>query len=231
MSNSLINYLSQLSTSPEFNLRYPFTQEPLPYNYADLEPHIDTRTMDVHYNRHHKTYTDNFNKFVNENNLTNLSIIELFLEMRKKSDGLKNNGGGFFNHLVFWKMLRPNPNSIANNPVGEIATKIDTTFGNFETFKTQFNLAALGRFGSGWAWLSVRPNGEIFISSTPNQDNPLMDTVDENGIPVLGIDVWEHAYYLKYQNLRADYISAFWHIVNWDEVERRYQEAKTIFGI
>lgn len=231
MSNNLSNFLTNLLTNPEFQLKYPFEREPLPYDYDAMEPHIDARTMDIHYNRHHKTYTDNFNKFVSENNLTNLSLIEIFLNITKYPDGLKNNGGGFFNHLVFWKMLKSNPNSEPNLPIGEIATKIDTTFGNFDTFKNQFNAAALGRFGSGWAWLNVRPNGELFISSTPNQDNPLMDTVADNGIPVLGIDVWEHAYYLKYQNLRGDYVNAFWNIVNWQEVDRRYQQAKTIFGL
>jgi len=230
MSNPLSNYLSQLNNAPELGLRYPFAQEPLPYGYNEMEPHIDTRTMVIHYNRHHKAYTDNFNKFVVDNNLQNSTLIEIFIEISRKPDGLKNNGGGFFNHLVFWKMLRPNPNSNPNNPIGEIATKIDQTFTNFDTFKSQFSSAAMGRFGSGWAWLNVRPNGELFISSTPNQDCPLMDTVTENGLPLLGIDVWEHAYYLKYQNLRADYVVAFWHLVNWDEVERRYQEAKNIFG-
>ncbi len=231
MSNALTPFLTQLNNNSELGLRYPFAQEQLPYNYGDMEPHIDARTMEIHYTRHHKAYTDNFNKFVVESNLQNLSLIEIFAQVSREQIGLKNNGGGFFNHLVFWKMLRPNPDSTANNPVGDVASSINSTFGNFDTFKAQFNAAAMGQFGSGWAWLSVRPNGEIFVSSTPNQDNPLMDTVADNAIPVLGIDVWEHAYYLKYQNLRADYIAAFWNLVNWDEVERRYQEAKSIFGL
>lgn len=231
MSNALNPFLSQLNSNPELGLRYPFSQEQLPYSYGDMEPHIDSRTMEIHYSRHHKAYTDNFNKFVVDNNLQNSTIFEIFAQASKKPNGLKNNGGGFFNHLVFWKMLKPNPSSSANNPVGEISARIDSTFGDFDTFKTQFNASAMGQFGSGWAWLSIRPNGDLFISSTANQDNPLMDTVTDNGIPVLGIDVWEHAYYLKYQNLRADYIAAFWNVVNWDEVERRYQEAKSIFGL
>lgn len=205
---------------------FPFQQVKLNYELDALAPYIGGDTMDFHYNKHHKAYTDNFNGFY-EKESAGESLMSVVANVSKYSDGFKNNLGGYFNHNMFWNLLSPNS---SKSPVGELAGAINNNFGSFDAFKEQFNAAAMGRFGSGWAWLSLNSDGKLFISSTANQNNPLMDVVGQKGAPILTIDVWEHAYYLNYQNRRADYVKNFWEVINWDEAERRYQEAKSIFA-
>ncbi|MGC4376021.1 superoxide dismutase [Fictibacillus sp. Mic-4] len=195
----------------------------LPYAANALEPHIDEQTMNIHHDRHHKTYVDNLNAAIEgQAELTSKSIEELISNLDAVPENIRtavrNNGGGHANHSLFWEILKPGG---AKEPTGALADKINSKFGSFDKFKEEFANAAKGRFGSGWAWLVVN-NGELEVTSTPNQDNPLM----EGKTPILGLDVWEHAYYLKYQNKRPDYINAFWNVVNWDEVAKRYEEAK-----
>ena len=193
----------------------------LPYAYDALEPHIDKETMEIHHTKHHNTYVTKLNDAVKGTDLESKSIEDIIKNLNSVPDDIRtavqNNGGGHYNHSLFWEMLTPN----ASEPSGEVVDAISSTFGSLDKFKEEFAAAAAGRFGSGWAWLVV-DNGELSIVSTPNQDNPL----SEGKIPVLGLDVWEHAYYLKYQNKRPDYISAFWNVVNWDKVNELYQEAK-----
>ncbi|MCO5233444.1 MAG: superoxide dismutase [Chitinophagales bacterium] len=191
----------------------------LPYAYDALEPHIDGRTMEIHYSKHHQAYTTNLNAAIQGTALEGKSIEEVLVE-GKDIPAVRNNGGGFYNHNLFWTVMSPNGGGL---PKGELATAIDSSFGSFDAFKEQFAKAAATRFGSGWAWLSAH-NGKLEICSTPNQDNPIMD--GKCGEPILALDVWEHAYYLHYQNRRPDYISAFWNVVNWDEVARRFAAAK-----
>jgi Fe-Mn family superoxide dismutase len=205
---------------------FPFQQAVLNYELNSLAPNIGGDTMDFHYNKHHKAYTDNFNGFY-EKEAIGASLINVMANVSRYSDGFKNNLGGYFNHNMFWNLLTPNSTKA---PIGELAQAITANFGTFEAFKEQFNAAAMGRFGSGWAWLCLNSEGKLFISSTPNQNNPLMDVVAQKGVPVFTIDVWEHAYYLNYQNRRADYVKNFWEVINWEEAERRYQEAKLIFA-
>lgn len=212
----------------ENQILYPFELPQLPYAYDFLEPNIDALTMETHYDKHHRAYRNNFKNFYDQEVTSGTSLMQVFKEISKYSDGLKNNAGGFLNHIFFWNMMTANSTKA---PVGESAQAITNKFGSFDNFKQQFTAAAMGRFGSGWAWLNMATDGNLFISSTPNQVNPLMDYVDQQGLPLLTIDVWEHAYYLKYKNLRADYVNNFWNVVNWEEVERRYQEAKTILGL
>lgn len=195
-----------------------FTLPQLPYGYADLEPHIDAMTMEIHHSRHHKAYVDNLNKLCTENHVHEMSLDNILRNISRYSAGIRNNGGGHWNHSFFWQSMKPNGGGV---PTGKTAEAINTTFGDFEKFKSQFNDAAKTRFGSGWAWLVKDPTGKLIIGSTPNQDNPLMDVSDLKGTPILAIDVWEHAYYLKYQNKRADYISAWWNTINWDAVAGR----------
>lgn len=195
----------------------------LPYAYDALEPHIDTQTMNIHHTKHHNTYVTNLNNALAGNNeLLAKSVEEVIANLDAVPEAVRtavrNNGGGHANHTLFWTILSPNG---GGEPVGEVAAAINAKFGSFENFKEEFAKAATTRFGSGWAWLSVN-NGELEISSTPNQDSPTM----EGKTPILGLDVWEHAYYLHYQNRRPDYIASFWNVVNWDEVEKRYQAAK-----
>ncbi|SNZ10880.1 superoxide dismutase, Fe-Mn family [Terribacillus aidingensis] len=195
----------------------------LPYAYDALEPHIDKETMNIHHTKHHNTYVTKLNGAIEgKADLESKSLEELVAGVNDlPSDvqtAVRNNGGGHYNHSLFWKLLSPNG---GGEPTGEVATAIANKYGTLDKFKEEFAAAAAGRFGSGWAWLIVE-NGEVDIVSTPNQDNPVMD----GKTPILGLDVWEHAYYLKYQNKRPDYISAFWNVVNWDEVERLYREAK-----
>lgn len=195
----------------------------LPYSYDALEPHIDARTMEIHHDRHHKGYTNNLNAAIEGTDLENKSIEDILKNISEHSGAVRNNGGGFYNHSLFWKILSANG---GGKPSGELLQKIESAFGSFEDFKKKFAEAAATRFGSGWAWLCVS-NGSLTICSTPNQDNPLMDVAEGcSGTPILGLDVWEHAYYLKYQNKRPDYISAFWEVVNWDQVSKNYEEAK-----
>jgi Fe-Mn family superoxide dismutase len=194
----------------------------LPYDKAALEPHIDAMTMEIHHGRHHNTYVTNLNNAVKGTEMENMSIEDLMRNISKYPVAVRNNGGGHYNHTLFWQIMSPNG---GGEPMGELAAAINAKFGSYATFKEEFTKAAVGRFGSGWAWLIVE-NGELKICSTPNQDNPLMDLNPDKGTPILGLDVWEHAYYLKYQNKRPDYIAAFWNVVNWAEVANRYAQAK-----
>ncbi len=194
----------------------------LDYAFNALEPHIDARTMEIHHGKHHQAYVTNLNNAVKDTPAADLSLEEINKNISKYSVAVRNNGGGHYNHSLFWKIIGPNAGGL---PQGELANAINETFGSFDEFKTQFNAAATTRFGSGWAWLVVS-NGKLVISSTPNQDNPLMDIAEVKGTPILGLDVWEHAYYLNYQNRRPDYINAFWNIVNWNEVSARFNAAK-----
>lgn len=195
----------------------------LPYDYDALEPSIDAKTMEIHHTKHHQGYTNKFNSAIEGTDLEDQAIEEIFSSVSEHSTAVRNNGGGFYNHSLFWSILAPNA---GGNPTGDLAEAIDNAFGSFEAFKEEFASAAGGRFGSGWAWLIVNAEGDLEITSTPNQDNPLMDVADVQGTPILGLDVWEHAYYLNYQNRRPDYISSFWNVVNWDQVSENYSEAK-----
>jgi len=192
----------------------------LPYSYDSLEPYIDKMTMEIHYDRHHRGY---FTKFVNEVEGTGLKgkpFNQLFANVSKLSSGIRNNGGGFYNHTLFWNSMSPKK----SNPSPELLKKIESSFGSFEKFRETFSNAAATRFGSGWAWLVMTADNKLAVGSTANQDNPLMDVSSIQGTPLLTIDVWEHAYYLKYQNKRPDYIEAFWNVVNWGEVSRRFEK-------
>ncbi len=200
-----------------------YSFEPLPYAYDALEPYIDAQTMEIHYERHHRAYFNNFVNAVKGTDLDGQPLEALFARMSELPVGLRNNGGGHWNHTLFWQVMSPDGGGI---PEGELGDAIDAAFGSFDEFKKVFGQAAATRFGSGWAWLCVDNDGSLFVTSTPNQDNPLMDVVDRRGRPILGLDVWEHAYYLKYQNQRGTYIDSFWNIVNWPEVAARYAAAK-----
>ena len=195
-----------------------FTLPALPYAHDALEPHIDTQTMQIHHGKHHQTYVDNLNKAIAGTPNESKSLEELVASAGKISPAVRNNGGGHWNHSFFWESLAKNA---GGSPSGKLADAINSTFGSFDAFKEKFNTAGMTRFGSGWAWL-INTNGKLEITSTPNQDNPLMDVAEVKGTPILGVDVWEHAYYLKYQNRRAEYLSAFWNVVNWKKVEERY---------
>jgi superoxide dismutase, Fe-Mn family len=194
----------------------------LPYEYNALEPHIDARTMEIHHTKHHQAYITNLNNAIAGTDAEKMSIEDICRNISKYPVAVRNNGGGHYNHDLFWKVLGPNK---GGTPSGELASAIDAAFGNFDTFKTQFAAAGTTRFGSGWAWLIVGADKKLAICSTPNQDNPLMDVAEVKGTPILGLDVWEHAYYLNYQNRRPDYITAFWNVVNWDEVAQRFKTA------
>lgn len=197
--------------------------EPLPYEYDALEPHIDSRTMEIHYDRHHRAYFNNLVKAVEGTALAGKPIEEILAEVSKWPDAVRNNGGGHYNHAMFWKSMSPDG---GGRPRGRLGREIDAAFGSFEKFKEVFKQAALSRFGSGWAWLIVAEDGSLVVTSTPNQDNPLMDIAEKRGTPILGLDVWEHAYYLKYQNQRGSYVDAFWNVVDWRAVSRRFEAAK-----
>jgi Fe-Mn family superoxide dismutase len=191
----------------------------LPYAFNALEPHIDAKTMEIHHDRHHKAYTDNLNKAIEGTPADNLGIEEILKNVSTYSPAVRNNGGGFYNHSMFWQIMAPNA---GGEPKGALLDAINSAFGSFATFKEQFANAGVTRFGSGWAWLYSQ-NGTLKIGSTPNQDNPLMDVSEIKGTPILCLDVWEHAYYLNYQNKRPDYIAAFWNVVNWDNVAQRFE--------
>ena len=193
----------------------------LEYSYSALEPHIDALTMEIHHDKHHAAYTTNLNNAISGGPHDSKSIEEILQEVSKLPIAVRNNGGGFYNHNLFWKFISPGG---SHQPSDELSAAINRYFGSFDKFKEQFSNAAATRFGSGWAWLILKDNGELAVTSTANQDNPLMDVVEVQGKPILGIDVWEHAYYLKYQNRRADYIGAFWNIINWDEVSKRLRD-------
>lgn len=196
-----------------------FTLPALPYAFNALEPHIDARTMEIHHGKHHNAYVTNLNNAVVGKPEENLSIEEICKNISKYPMVVRNNGGGHYNHSLFWQIMGPNA---GGKPTGALADAIQGTFGSFEEFQKQFNAAATSRFGSGWAWLVKDGSGKLVISSTPNQDNPLMDIADVKGTPILGLDVWEHAYYLHYQNRRPDYCTAFWNVINWSEVSKRF---------
>lgn len=189
----------------------------LDYDYAALEPHIDARTMEIHHTKHHQGYVTNLNNAISGSEWENKSLEEILSNISKLPVAIRNNGGGHYNHSLFWKIMAPNAGGV---PGGSLLEAINRSFGSFEQFKERFTTAAMTRFGSGWAWL-VQSAGELKITSTPNQDNPLMDYSDLKGNPLLGIDVWEHAYYLKYQNRRNEYVAAFWNVINWDAVAGR----------
>ncbi|HCL82853.1 MAG TPA: superoxide dismutase [Chitinophagaceae bacterium] len=196
-----------------------FTLPALPYAPAALEPHIDALTMQIHHDKHHQAYVDNLNKAVAGTPNENKSLDELVSKAGTLPVAIRNNGGGHWNHSFFWQILAPNA---GGKPGGKLAASIDADFGSFDAFKEKFAAAGMGRFGSGWAWL-VEQDGKLLISSTPNQDNPLMDVAEVKGTPILGVDVWEHAYYLKYQNRRAEYLASFWNVINWQEVNKKYE--------
>jgi Fe-Mn family superoxide dismutase len=199
-----------------------FTLAPLPYAYEALEPNIDTLTMQIHHGKHHQAYVDNLNKALAGTANEGKSIEELVAVAGTISPAVRNNGGGHWNHTFFWESLAANA---GGTPTSDLAAAIDTAFGSFEEFKAKFATGGTTRFGSGWVWLIVK-DGKLEISSTPNQDNPLMDVADVKGIPILGVDVWEHAYYLKYQNKRPDYLSAIWNVINWAKVAERFAAVK-----
>ena len=194
----------------------------LPYAYDALEPNIDARTMEIHHSKHHAGYTNNLNNAIAGTAMEGMSIEEICAKGTDNA-AVRNNGGGYYNHCLFWEVMSPNG---GGNPSGDLAADIDATFGSFDGFKEKFAAAAATRFGSGWAWLCVNSNGHLEVCSSANQDNPLMPGVGCEGTPILGLDVWEHAYYLNYQNRRPDYISAFFNVINWDEVAKRYAAAK-----
>jgi Fe-Mn family superoxide dismutase len=193
----------------------------LPYAYDALEPHIDARTMEIHHSKHHQGYTNNLNAAIEGTAMASMSIEEICANAGDNA-AVRNNGGGYFNHSLFWSVMAPNG---GGNPTGDVATAIDAAFGSYDSFKEAFSKAAATRFGSGWAWLCVK-EGKLEVCSSANQDNPLMPGVGCGGKPILGLDVWEHAYYLNYQNRRPDYIGAFFSVINWDEVNRRFAAAK-----
>lgn len=194
----------------------------LPYGYVALEPHFDARTMEIHYTKHHKAYFDKLQAAVKDTEMADMNFGDLLKNISKHPTGVRNNGGGHYNHSLFWSILCGKGGGA---PTGDLAAAIDKNFGSFEAMKEKFNDAAATRFGSGWAWLVVKSDKSLAICSTANQDNPLMDVSDCKGQPIMGLDVWEHAYYLKYQNKRPDYISAFWNVVKWEEVSKNYQAA------
>ena len=194
----------------------------LPYAKDALQPHIDKRTMTIHHGKHHNGYTNKLNAAIEGTPLAKKSIEDILKKVSKESAAVRNNGGGYYNHSLFWKSMSPDG---GGTPGGALGKAIDKKFGSFEKLKEAFSTAAKTQFGSGWAWLCVSSRGSLFVSSTPNQDNPLMDVADKKGTPILGLDVWEHAYYLKYQNKRPDYVAAFFNVVNWKEVAKRYNKA------
>jgi superoxide dismutase, Fe-Mn family len=206
-----------------------FEFKALPYPYDALEPYIDKQTVEIHYSKHHKAYYDNFMNAIKGTEMESMDILDIFKNISKYPMAVRNNSGGYYNHTFYWESMKANGGIL---PAGKLSEAIAKTFGSFEEFKKQFSEAGKTRFGSGWAWLCLDDKGTLFVCSTPNQDNPLMDLpagqagiTEKKGIPILTMDVWEHAYYLKYQNKRADYIDAFWNLVNWEEVAKRYDNA------
>ena len=191
----------------------------LPYSHDALEPHIDKRTMEIHHGKHHAGYTNNLNNAIKDTEMEGSSIEEILSSLDMTNMAVRNNGGGFFNHSLFWNILSPNG---GGSPDENLLSAINVSFGSFENFKTAFSKAAATRFGSGWAWLCVHPGGELEVCSTANQDNPLMESIGCGGSPILGLDVWEHAYYLNYQNRRPDYIAGFFNVINWEVVSKSF---------
>ena len=195
----------------------------LPYAYDALEPHIDAKTMEIHHGKHHNGYTNNLNNAISGTDLEKKSIEEILTNLDANNGAVRNNGGGFYNHRLFWEVMSPNG---GGEPTGELADAINSAFGSFEEFKSSFSKAAGTRFGSGWAWLCVHAGGKVDVCSSANQDNPLRPGIGCGGFPILGLDVWEHAYYLNYQNRRPDYINAFFNVINWDAVSAKYEANK-----
>jgi len=213
--NTINKHIRSTNTMAKFELPQ------LPYSYDALEPYIDKMTMEIHHTKHHNAYVTNLNKALEGTEHVGKSLEEMFAMMSKLPAAVRNNGGGHWNHSLFWTLMKQNG---GGKPTGKIADAINSAFGSFDEFKTKFSTAAATRFGSGWAWLLVQ-DGKLVVSSTPNQDNPLMDLAEVKGTPVLGLDVWEHAYYLKYQNKRPDYIENWWNVVNWDKVNELFSKA------
>lgn len=200
-----------------------FVLDPLPYPSDSLEPNIDKQTMEIHHDKHHNAYVTNLNNAIAGTEMENKTIEDLLATISQSPVAVRNNGGGHYNHTMFWNTIS---GSGGGQPTGELADAITAKFGSYDAFKEEFTKAATTRFGSGWAWLLVTPDGELAITSTPNQDNPLMDIAETKGFPVIGLDVWEHAYYLKYQNRRPDYIAAYFNVVDWNAAEQRYQQGR-----
>ena len=205
-----------------------YSLPPLPYAYDALEPFIDKQTMEIHHTKHHQAYVDKLNKGIVLYSKTAIPIEDICKNVSQYAAVIRNNGGGHYNHSMFWKLMRPNAGSVlspssVNEPTGKIADAIKSTFDSFANFKTKFSEKAMNTFGSGWAWLVINKDGKLEIGSTPNQDNPLMDVSEFKGNPIIGLDIWEHAYYLKYQNKRADYVNSWWNIVNWEEAAKRFE--------
>jgi len=220
-TNKIFNSFDKINNNERKTFMGKFELPALPYAYDALEPYIDKMTMEIHHTKHHNAYVTNLNKAVDGTELADKSLEDLMANISKYPVPVRNNGGGHYNHSLFWKLMKKG----GGNPIGELATAINSTFGSLDDLKKKFNEAALGRFGSGWAWL-VSSNGKLVVASTPNQDNPLMDVADVKGTPVLGLDVWEHAYYLKYQNRRNEYAENWWNVVNWDQALANYLSAK-----
>ena len=220
-SMPIIHTFGKFQLSQEIN----YIQQPLPYSYNALEPFIDAMTMEIHHTKHAAGYTKNLNDacIAEKVDIKNTSITSLLESISKYSTKMRNNAGGHYNHELFWQLMKPAP---ASAPAGALADAINKSFGSLDNFKTAFSDAAKTRFGSGWAWLIIKADNSLAVCSTPNQDNPLMDIAETKGTPILGLDVWEHAYYLKYQNKRPDYINAWWNLVNWKFVEERYNPLK-----
>jgi len=195
-----------------------FTLSPLPYAYDVLEPYIDAKTMEIHHGKHHQAYVDNLNKAIAGTPHENKTLEDLIENAGNISPAVRNNGGGHWNHTFFWNSLKKNEGA---TPSGKLGEAINEAFGSFDEFKTKFVQAGIARFGSGWVWLIMKKDGKLDITSTPNQDNPLMDVAETKGVPLLGVDVWEHAYYLKYQNKRPDYLAAIWNVIDWEKVSER----------
>lgn len=224
IAGMIITLLTQLSNLTEASEPVKFQGHSFPelgYAFNALEPYIDAQTMEIHYSKHYRAYYDNFMKAAGEAGLLQTPMEEIFAGMSKYPVTIRNNGGGYFNHTLFWEIMKPGGKEIPS----KLQNAIVNDFGSWDAFKTQFENAAKTRFGSGWAWLSVGSDGKLFVSSTPNQDNPLMDVTEKKGTPVLALDVWEHAYYLKYQNRRAEYVENFWNVINWQVVLEKYTHA------
>ena len=206
-------------------LQFPYEIPKLPYEWNALEPYIDSRTMEVHHTKHHQTYVDKLNQALAGTDLTKQSLENLLRKVSKHGSAVRNHGGGHYNHSLFWPMLSA---TAGKKPVSTLAAAINKKFGSLNRFREEFSQAATAHFGSGWAWLCIDKHGNLFVCTTPNQDNPIMDVVDPScqGTPILGLDVWEHAYYLQYKNRRSAYIEAFWNIVNWEGVNRRFEAAQ-----
>jgi Fe-Mn family superoxide dismutase len=226
--NEIVQTNNNSKNLNNMNTLTKFEFQALPYSYDALEPHIDKLTIEIHYSKHHKTYYDNFIKAISGTEMETMDVLDIFKNISKYPVAVRNNSGGYFNHTFYWENMKANGGIL---PSGLLLDSITKTFNSFEDFKKQFSEAGKTRFGSGWVWLCLDENGVLFICSTPNQDNPLMDIAEKKGIPILTIDVWEHAYYLKYQNKRPDYIDAFWNIVNWEKVIERYEIALKTLNI